>query len=118
MGSLDGSGMSIFSTDYGAYKAHHLGTAAGTAFLAAQPAFLSHIQLNSRSASGTIAVYDAVSLTGTGLSGTAGSLVAFITLGTQTNTDTPPTYTYKAATYTGLTVCWTGGLDLTVASLP
>lgn len=120
MAAQDQSYMSVFSTDIGAYKSWHLGTAAGTAQIANQPAFLSHIQVNQRAAAGTIVIYDcgSAALVGTGMVGTAGSLIANITFGTQTNTDNPPPYTYKVATRTGLTVCWSGNIDITVSALP
>ena len=120
MAAIDQSYMSSFSQDAGAYKAWHLGTAAGTTQIANQPAFFSHIQINQRAASGTIAMYDAgtAALTGTGLSGTAGSLIAYIIFGTQTNSDNPPPYTYKIATRTGLSICNSANIDFTVAALP
>lgn len=109
-----------YSTDYGAYKGYHLGTAAGTYQVSLYPAFLSHIQVNARSAGGSIAIYDlgTAGLVGAGITGTAGSLVGFINLGTQTNTDPGPPYQYKVATKTGLSICWTANIDMTVAALP
>lgn len=119
MGFQDQAYMSSFSQDYGCYKIQHLGTAAGTQQIINQPAFLSHIQVNQRTGSGTIVVYDSgtAALTGTGLTGTAGSLIANIVLGTQAFSDPVP-FVYKAATKVGLSMCWSGNLDLTVSYLP
>ncbi len=53
--------LATFQADYGAYNGTQLGTAAGTATLASQPAFLSHINILSRAASGSIIFYDSIS---------------------------------------------------------
>ncbi len=119
MAGQDPAYSSVYSQDYGAYNASHFGTAAGTAQVSLYPAFLSHIQVNQRSALGTIVIYDCGTnaLTGTGLTGTAGSLIANIILGTQTFSDPIP-FVYKTKTKTGLSVCWSANIDFTVAALP
>lgn len=109
MANLDVSGAVSWSTDPGAYKATHLGTAAGTAVIYPFPAFLSHIQINTRAASGVIVIYDS--------NGTSTNVIGSITLGSQTFSDPVP-YIYKAATRTGLTISNTANLDLTVLALP
>jgi hypothetical protein len=104
----------FFTQDPGVYSYTHLGTAAGTTVIARQPAFLSHIQINQRPASGTIILYDAVS---TAIAATTTALIGTIILGTQTFSDPIP-FVYKVATKNGLVVNNSANIDLTVAALP
>ncbi len=100
-----------FTQDPGVYRGTYLGTAAGTATVSNLPTFVSHMQILQRAAgAGTVIWYDSV--------GTSASAIGTYIMGTQTNTDTPPTIMLKHNTVNALTVVNSAGVALYVAYLP
>lgn len=104
----------FFSKDPGVYDYTHLGTAAGTTVVLTTPGMLSHITINTRSATGTIVAYDAVS---TAIAATTTALIGTLSLGTQTNTDPAASFLYKVRVKNGLVVSNTANIDLTVVAI-
>lgn len=110
MANIDSSYLAKFHQDYGAYNGTALGTAAGTAVLAVQPAFLSHINITNRTASGSIILYDS--------NGTSTANLGTYIIGTATNLDCPNTIIFKWRTNTGLTIVNTANVGLQAFWLP
>lgn len=111
MAGQDPAYLGVFTTDPGVYKYIHLGSAAGTTQIVAtgQPALLGYLQLNN-CVPGTVVVYDSA--------GTSASVIGSCAI-TSTGGSAPIAPLFrKLATKTGLTVSYTGNLDLTVAYLP
>jgi hypothetical protein len=96
--------------DMGAYDGSFLGTAAGTTVLSGRPAFLSHINILNRPASGSIIFYDS--------NGTSTNTLGTYLIGTATNLDTPPTVWLKWRTNNGLTIVNTANVGLQAFYLP
>ena len=110
MAAQDQAYMGRISQDTGAYNGTALGTAAGTAILSQQPAFLSHINILSRAASGSIIFYDSI--------GTSANTLGTYVLGTATTPDNPPTINLKWRTTKALSIAWTANLAIQAFYLP
>lgn len=110
MAAQDQAYMGRISQDTGAYNGTAIGTAAGTTVLSQQPAFLSHINITNRIASGSIIFYDS--------NGTSANNLGTYIIGTATNFDAPNTLIFKWATRNGLTIVNTANVGLQAFWLP
>lgn len=113
MPDLSNGPQTFVTRDPSAYNYTHMGTAAGTSVVLAQPGFLSHISINQRPASGTIIIADAIS---TAIAATTTAIVGTIVLGTQTFSDGAP-FVYKSRMKNGLVVSNSANIDLTVSAI-
>jgi len=102
--------MGFWTGDTGAYNGTALGTAAGTTTLSKVPAFLSHVNITNRVASGNIVFYDS--------DGTSSLNLGTYNIGTATNLDNPQTITLKWRTTRGLTIVNSANVGLQAFWLP